>query len=133
MPGDNLSLFSPNGTWRCKEPWDGMLTWDCTTSTPNQCQKGCRSPRREGRWVLVEHWAGGEGHGSSVGLTLRVRRQLRNRMGPSVGWEEPSPWCSAQRPGRAWPEAGCPGTSREGGQQHPARLNAGPAAAGWPG
>lgn len=95
---------------------------------------GAPGGREGGCWrVLVEHWAAGEGHGSSMGLTSRVRRQLRNRMGPSVGWEEPSPWCSAQRPGRAWPKAGCPGTSREGGQQHPARLNAGPAAAGWPG
>lgn len=49
MPGESLSLFSPNGTWRCKEPWDGMLTKDGTVSVPNRCRKGCRSPRREGR------------------------------------------------------------------------------------
>lgn len=84
-------------------------------------------------WVLVERRAAGEGRGSSVGLTSRVRGWLRNHMGPSVGWEEPSPWCSARRPGWAWPEAGCPGTGREGGQRHPAWLNAGPAAAGRPG
>lgn len=33
VPGHNLSLFS---TWRCKEPWDGMLTWEGIVSAPNR-------------------------------------------------------------------------------------------------
>ena len=126
--GDNPSLFSPNGTWRCEEPWNGMLTGHGTVSAPDWYRGGCRSPRSEGGWVLVEHRAAGEGRGSNVVLTSRVHGRLRSRMGPGVGWEEPSPRCSARQPGRAWPEAGGPGTGRVGGQQHPARLNASPTA-----
>lgn len=113
--------------------WDGMLPGAGTVLAPNRCRKGCRNPGREGRWVLGEHRAAGEGRGSSTGLTSRVCVRLRSRMGPGVGWEELSPRCSAWQPGRAWPETMCPGTGREGGQQHPARLNTGPAAAGRPG
>lgn len=57
--GDNLSLFSPNGTQRCRELREGMLTWGGTTSTQTWCLKGCRTPGREGRWVLLERWAPG--------------------------------------------------------------------------
>lgn len=130
MPGDNLSLFSPNGTWKYKVPGDGMLTDRRRHRIhPKSVPKGLWEPGREGGcW-----WGIGEGRSSNTGLTLRVHGRLRNRMCPGVGWEEVSPRCSARWPGQAWLEARSPGTGREGGQQHPARLNAGPAATGRPG
>lgn len=106
VPGDNLSLLSPNSAWRCRG-----LTWDGTVSTPNRCQKGCGAPAgRDERGKAGAGGALGSGRGSrrGAGLTSRVHGRLRNHMCPSEGREEPSPRCATRRPGGHGPTRDAP-------------------------